>query len=336
MKNHILRFFSVTLIAVLLLSMTVFSSSAAAVRSGDVDGDGQITASDARNILRLSVGLVKCIPVTEQYADTDGNDKVTAADARLALRFSVKLEKESSLATFTPETDAYFYPPTYEITLTEGESSSEAEILARKEMKVTRTSSNPAAVKVSANGEITAVAKGFSCVIVECEGYKFYFNVTVRTPLQNKIDALRTKYPNGYYWNNHEPSKTYPAVTETPCADHREGKYAYCKGQCAGFAELMFREVFGSTAQRKYGVTWDTLKIGDYIRFDRNHSVFVTDVVRKGDIIGYNRYSGENNVADRNYIVVVHCNWHWNCDIVWDGVFYENYTIASGYSYTAY
>lgn len=336
MKKLIFKFSSLILIISMLFSAGIFSSSAATLRSGDVDGDGKITAGDARNILRLSVGLVKCIPLIEQYADTDGDEKVSAADARLALRISVNLDSESSLASFTPDNDSYFYPETAEITITEGDTSSAAEILTRKDMKVTRTSTNPSAVTVSENGEITAKAKGYSCVIVECEGYKFYFDVNVRTPLQNKIDALRSKYPAGYYWNNHEPSKKYPAVTETPCADHREGKYAYCKGQCAGFAELMFREVFGKNADRKYGVTWDTLKIGDYIRFDRNHSVFVTDVVRKGDIVGYSRYSEKNIVADENYIVVVHCNWHWNCDIVWDGIFYENYTISSRYSYTAY
>ena len=336
MKKFIRNLTAFILVLVTLLSTGIFTCFASTLRSGDLDGDGKVTASDARSILRLSVELTDCVPVIRQYADTNGDEAVTAADARLALRVSVKLEEESSLASFVPEDkDEYFYPEIREITLTEGEKT-EAPILVRKDMKPVWKSTNTKAVTVSKNGQITAAKKGFSCVILECDGYKFYFEINVRTPLQNKIDALRSKYPEGYYWNNHEPSKKYPAVTETPCSDHREGKYAYCKGQCAGFAELMFKEVFGSDAKRTYGVTWDTLKIGDYIRFNRNHSVFVTDVVRKGDIIGYSYYREENITAEENYIVVVHCNWHWNCDIVWDGVFYEDYTIAPGYSYTAY
>ncbi len=338
MKTNLLnKTVALLLMLSMLFTVSVISGSAdSTLRSGDIDGDGKVSSSDARSILRLSVGLSKCIPLIEKYADTDGDKKVTAADARLALRVSVNLDKESSLASFIPPNDdGYFYPDISEITLTEGEKAT-ADVLTRKGMKVSRTSSNPKAVTISGNGEITAVSKGFSCIIIDCDGHKFYFEVTVKTPLQNKINALRSKYPNGYYWNNHAPSKTYPDVTETPCSDHTSGTYAYCKGQCAGFAELMYREVFGKNADRKYGVTWDTLKIGDYIRFDKHHSVFITDVVKKGDITGYSYYSGQNITASENYIVVVHCNWHWNCDIVWDGVFYENYTIASGYSYTAY
>lgn len=56
---------------------------------GDVDGDGKVTAADARLILRASVGLEE---VDTDVADMDGDGKVTAADARLALRESVGLE----------------------------------------------------------------------------------------------------------------------------------------------------------------------------------------------------------------------------------------------------
>lgn len=323
--------------ALLIMSTGIISAFASdKERSGDIDGDGFVSASDARSILRLSVNLVKCIPVIEQYADTDGNGKVTAADARLALRVSVKLDNEDSLATFVPEEDdGYFYPDITEITLTEGEKA-KSDVLVRKGMDVSITSTNPEAATISENGEITAVSKGFSCIIIECEDYKFYIEVNVKTPLQEKIDTLRNKYPDGYYWNNHEPSKKYPAVTETPCSDHREEKWAYCKGQCAGFAALMYDEVFGKKAVKNTGVTWDTLKVGDYIRFS-GHSVFVIDVVKEGDITGYSYYAEENITASRDYIVVVHCNWHWNCDIVWDGIFYfDSYTILPGYSYTAY
>ena len=61
---------------------------------GDVDGDGGISAADARLALRASVGLEDYKKDSPQYkaADVDGQDKVSAADARLILRASVGLE----------------------------------------------------------------------------------------------------------------------------------------------------------------------------------------------------------------------------------------------------
>ncbi|MBQ6899050.1 MAG: N-acetylmuramoyl-L-alanine amidase [Clostridia bacterium] len=52
---------------------------------GDVDGDGRVTAEDARIILRAAVGLEDADP---ERGDIDGDGAVTAADARSALRFS--------------------------------------------------------------------------------------------------------------------------------------------------------------------------------------------------------------------------------------------------------
>lgn len=55
---------------------------------GDADGDGQITSSDARLILRASVGLEE-IPL--EVADVDGDGKITSADSREVMRQSVGL-----------------------------------------------------------------------------------------------------------------------------------------------------------------------------------------------------------------------------------------------------
>lgn len=54
---------------------------------GDADGDGKVTASDARLILRASVGLDD---VELERGDIDGDGKITASDAREALRMSIK------------------------------------------------------------------------------------------------------------------------------------------------------------------------------------------------------------------------------------------------------
>lgn len=61
----------------------------APVIKGDADGDGKITAADARLILRAAVGLEE-VPL--ERGDMDGDGKITAADAREVLRDSVGLE----------------------------------------------------------------------------------------------------------------------------------------------------------------------------------------------------------------------------------------------------
>ena len=62
---------------------------------GDIDGDENITSSDARLTLRASVGLENYPSDSPQHlaCDVDGNGKVDAADARLILRASVGLEE---------------------------------------------------------------------------------------------------------------------------------------------------------------------------------------------------------------------------------------------------
>ena len=52
---------------------------------GDVDGDGKVTAADARIILRASVGLEK---VSLERGDIDGDGKITSSDSRAALKIS--------------------------------------------------------------------------------------------------------------------------------------------------------------------------------------------------------------------------------------------------------
>ncbi|MBR0508622.1 MAG: CotH kinase family protein [Clostridia bacterium] len=63
--------------------------------TGDVNGDRDIGALDARLALRCSVGLEKFARGSAQFraADADGNGRVEAFDARLILRAGVGLEK---------------------------------------------------------------------------------------------------------------------------------------------------------------------------------------------------------------------------------------------------
>ena len=61
-------------------------------RLGDVSGDGQITAYDARLALRAAVGYIHYTGRLLNAVDADRNGIVTAADARLILRAAVGLE----------------------------------------------------------------------------------------------------------------------------------------------------------------------------------------------------------------------------------------------------
>ncbi len=59
---------------------------------GDLNGDGKITAADARLVLRISAKLDSPTPEQAKAADFNGDGKVNAADARLVLRKAAKLD----------------------------------------------------------------------------------------------------------------------------------------------------------------------------------------------------------------------------------------------------
>ena len=80
-------------LTVLMLITAFLTVSASANSIGDVDGDGSITAADARLALRASVKLETLTDAQTKAADVDGQPGITAADARLILRASVKLEE---------------------------------------------------------------------------------------------------------------------------------------------------------------------------------------------------------------------------------------------------
>ncbi|MCR5781492.1 MAG: dockerin type I repeat-containing protein [Clostridia bacterium] len=60
---------------------------------GDVDGNGQILADDARLALRFSAKLEDLNETQQKAANVDGNGQVLADDARQILRFSAKLQQ---------------------------------------------------------------------------------------------------------------------------------------------------------------------------------------------------------------------------------------------------
>lgn len=95
------------LIAISILCMlTCFNLTSFAAYVGDVDGNGKITASDARIILRVSAKLDKLDDSKTKFADVNGDKKITASDARTVLRMSAKLEALKELTTKETTTKA--------------------------------------------------------------------------------------------------------------------------------------------------------------------------------------------------------------------------------------
>lgn len=151
--------------------------------------------------------------------------------------------------------------------------------------------------------------------------------------VESRLNALRTKFPNGYFWNHQvtnnsnngdnlmaQRNEAYSDyVTSSPCATHngtaRVGQYDcnYFDGgiQCFGFAGKIFYEVFG---QRKSALTKNYsnksyVQVGDYVRLNNDgHSAVVLSK------------SGNN-------ITVVECNLsgdgqtQYNCKIRWDATY---------------
>lgn len=61
--------------------------------NGDVNGDGNVTAADARLALRSAAKLEELTADAKNAADVDNDGKVTASDARVILRAVAKLEE---------------------------------------------------------------------------------------------------------------------------------------------------------------------------------------------------------------------------------------------------
>ncbi len=72
-----------------MLKLRVFGANL----PGDPDGDGKLSAKDARTTLRTSVNLDKLTTEQKLAADINNDSNITAADARIILRLSVGLEK---------------------------------------------------------------------------------------------------------------------------------------------------------------------------------------------------------------------------------------------------
>ncbi|MDR0222733.1 MAG: leucine-rich repeat protein [Oscillospiraceae bacterium] len=186
--------------------------------------------------------------------------------------------------------------------------------LSGTKRKVSWTSSNADVLKVESNGKVTGLKPGYSCLIAKVGQMEYYCDVRVISTLEKRISELQDKYPDGYYWNRNTPSEKYPDVSEKPCEHQKDP--TTCKGQCAGYANLISNEVFGANAPRYRITDSSKVKSGDYVRYG-NHSVFIIYVVNKGDIIGYDKNTKAHIYSDKTTWYITHCNWNRDCGIIW-------------------
>lgn len=90
---------------VLVAVFVVFSFTAAAAMRGDVDGNGRLTAADARIVLRIAAKLDIPDEQLRLAADVNSSGTVTSADARLILRVSAGIDSFAEEETTVPSTD---------------------------------------------------------------------------------------------------------------------------------------------------------------------------------------------------------------------------------------
>lgn len=82
---------AVLLVSVLIVTLFAVAASAEVYLMGDINIDGEVTASDARLILRVGAELDTIDATKALIADINGDLSVTASDARAVLRFSADI-----------------------------------------------------------------------------------------------------------------------------------------------------------------------------------------------------------------------------------------------------
>lgn len=117
MKNKII---AVILTLTLICSSAFMLASADSVKLGDINNDGNVTASDARLVLRAAAKIDTLSEEATIIADVNFDTRITASDARMILRAAAKIEnlpempteENSSAEPTEPTTDPTTEPTT--------------------------------------------------------------------------------------------------------------------------------------------------------------------------------------------------------------------------------
>lgn len=136
-----------------------------------------------------------------------------------------------------------------------------------------------------------------------------------------RITELKVKFPDGKYWNHVGSTKdNSDGYTDSPCTLHKASGVSHVYGtggctcnhfaggghvsatQCMGFANKLGYDVFGVTTWTTYNSPNNTqianIQVGDIVRIDGSHSVFV--IAKNG-----------------NTIMVAEANYPNGCQIKW-------------------
>lgn len=92
------------MIIALILPITYAAASDSAPEKGDANGDGRVTAADARLTLRFAAKLISAADINFEAADFDENGRITAADARKIIRVAAKLDPNAFISVAEPTT----------------------------------------------------------------------------------------------------------------------------------------------------------------------------------------------------------------------------------------
>lgn len=94
-----IAFVVISLLAVSCLPMVAFEVKR---YYGDVDNDGKVTVTDARNVLCAAIGIYDETLGEHDFAaaDVDKDDKLTTTDARKILRIAAQLEAREYMPTY--------------------------------------------------------------------------------------------------------------------------------------------------------------------------------------------------------------------------------------------
>ncbi|MCR5040694.1 MAG: dockerin type I repeat-containing protein [Clostridia bacterium] len=104
-KNRVLAVFLAVLIAA-GSAAAIFAWAESVPVLGDPDGDGEVTASDARTALRIAIKADTAESGVVWACDVDGDPGVTSADARYILRYALDIEKFFVSRRFGEEEDS--------------------------------------------------------------------------------------------------------------------------------------------------------------------------------------------------------------------------------------
>lgn len=108
MKKFVKKTFSILLVLAMLFAIPLFSvaggdSILVPYTMGDLNGDGEIKATDARTALRASAELITLADEQKAAADVFYDGKFSAVNARKILRVSAKLDKVNWIPILTAQ-----------------------------------------------------------------------------------------------------------------------------------------------------------------------------------------------------------------------------------------